>query len=32
VPLKGIEVRIRVFEPSNQQVRQTTIRHTFERK
>jgi len=32
VPLKGIEVRIRVFEPSNQQVRQTTIRHTFQRK
>jgi prepilin-type N-terminal cleavage/methylation domain-containing protein len=32
VPLKGVEIRIRCFEPSNRQVRQTTIRHTFERK
>jgi len=32
VPLKGIEVRIRCYEPSNKQVRQTTIRHTFQRK
>lgn len=32
VSLKGIEVRIRCYEPSNKQVRQTTIRHTFGRK
>ena len=29
VPLRGIEVRIRCYEPSSKQVRQTTIRHTF---
>jgi type II secretory pathway pseudopilin PulG len=32
VPLKGIEVRIRCFEPTSKQVRQVTIRHTFIRK
>jgi prepilin-type N-terminal cleavage/methylation domain-containing protein len=29
VPLRGIEVRIRCYEPSSQQVRQVTVRHTF---
>jgi hypothetical protein len=29
VPLRGIEVRIRVYEPSSRQVRQVTVRHTF---
>jgi hypothetical protein len=29
VPLRGIEVRIRCYEPSSRQVRQVTIRHTF---
>ena len=29
VPLRGIEIRIRVYEPSSRQVRQTTVRHTF---
>jgi len=29
VALRGIEVRIRVYEPSSRQVRQMTIRHTF---
>ncbi len=28
-PLRGIEVRIRCFEPSSRQVRQVTVRHTF---
>jgi len=28
-PLRGIEVRIRCYEPSSRQVRQVTIRHTF---
>lgn len=28
-PLRGIEVRIRCWEPSSRQVRQVTIRHTF---
>jgi prepilin-type N-terminal cleavage/methylation domain-containing protein len=32
VPLKGIEVRIRCFEPTSKQVRQVTVRHTFIRK
>ena len=27
--LRGIEVRIRVYEPSSRQVRQVTVRHTF---
>jgi len=30
-PLRGIEVRIRCYEPSSRQVRQMTIRHTFVR-
>jgi prepilin-type N-terminal cleavage/methylation domain-containing protein len=29
VPLRGLEVRIRVYEPSSRQVRQVTVRHTF---
>jgi prepilin-type N-terminal cleavage/methylation domain-containing protein len=29
VPLRGLEVRIRCYEPSSRQVRQITIRHTF---
>jgi prepilin-type N-terminal cleavage/methylation domain-containing protein len=29
VPLRGIEVRIRCYEPSSRQIRQVTIRHTF---
>jgi len=29
VPLTGIEVRIRCYEPSSRQVRQVTVRHTF---
>jgi prepilin-type N-terminal cleavage/methylation domain-containing protein len=29
VPLRGIEVRIRCFEPVSKQVRQITIRHAF---
>ena len=29
VPLRGIEIRIRCYEPSSRQVRQVTIRHTF---
>lgn len=29
VPLRGIEVRIRCYEPTSRQVRQITIRHTF---
>lgn len=28
-PLRGIEVRIRCYEPSSKQVRQVTVRHTF---
>ena len=28
-PLRGIEVRIRVYEPKSRQVRQVTVRHTF---
>jgi hypothetical protein len=28
-PLRGIEIRIRCYEPSSRQVRQTTVRHTF---
>ena len=30
-PLRGIEVRLRCYEPSSRQVRQITIRHTFVR-
>ena len=29
VALRGLEVRIRVYEPSSRQVRQVTVRHTF---
>ena len=29
VPLRGIEIRLRVYEPSSRQVRQVTVRHTF---
>ena len=28
-PLRGIEIRIRCYEPSSRQVRQVTIHHTF---
>jgi type II secretory pathway component PulJ len=28
-PLRGIEVRLRCYEPSSRQVRQVTVRHTF---
>jgi hypothetical protein len=28
-PLRGVEVRIRCYEPSSRQVRQVTVRHTF---
>jgi hypothetical protein len=28
-PLRGVEVRIRCFEPTSRQVRQATVRHTF---
>lgn len=30
VPLRGIEVRIRCYEPSSNQVRQMTVRQTFQ--
>jgi hypothetical protein len=29
VPLEGVEVRIRCYDPSSKQVRQVTIRHSF---
>jgi hypothetical protein len=29
VPLRGLEVRIRTYEPTSRQVRQVTVRHTF---
>lgn len=29
VPLRGLEVRIRCYEPQSRQVRQVTVRHTF---
>jgi prepilin-type N-terminal cleavage/methylation domain-containing protein len=29
VPLRGLEVRVRCYEPSSRQVRQITIRHSF---
>jgi len=29
VALRGLEVRIRVYDPSSRQVRQVTVRHTF---
>jgi hypothetical protein len=28
-PLRGIEIRLRCYEPSSRQVRQVTIRHSF---
>lgn len=28
-PLRGIEVRIRCYDPASRQIRQTTLRHTF---
>jgi prepilin-type N-terminal cleavage/methylation domain-containing protein len=28
-PLRGIEIRIRCYEPSSRQIRQVTVRHTF---
>jgi len=28
-PLRGVEVRIRCYEPASRQVRQITVRHTF---
>jgi hypothetical protein len=28
-PLRGLEIRLRCYEPSSRQVRQVTIRHTF---
>jgi len=31
VPLRGLEVRIRCYEPSSRQIRQVTIRHAFVR-
>jgi prepilin-type N-terminal cleavage/methylation domain-containing protein len=32
VPLRGIEVRIRCYEPTSKQIRQITIRHSFVKK
>jgi prepilin-type N-terminal cleavage/methylation domain-containing protein len=29
VALRGVEIRLRVYEPSSRQVRQVTVRHTF---
>ena len=29
VPLRGLEVRIRIYDTSTRQVRQVTVRHTF---
>jgi hypothetical protein len=31
VPLRGIEIRLRCFEPTTKQIRQITIRHSFAR-
>jgi len=31
-PLRGIEIRIRCYEPTSKQVRQITVRHTFLRR
>ena len=28
-PLRGLEIRIRCYEPASRQVRQVTVRHTF---
>lgn len=32
VPLRGVEVRIRCYEPTSKQIRQITVRHTFVKK
>jgi prepilin-type N-terminal cleavage/methylation domain-containing protein len=32
VPLRGVEVRIRCYEPSSKQIRQITVRHSFVRR
>ena len=32
VPLRGVEVRIRCYEPASRQVRQVTVRHSFVKK
>jgi prepilin-type N-terminal cleavage/methylation domain-containing protein len=32
VPLRGIEVRIRCYEPTSKQIRQITVRHSFVKK
>ena len=32
VPLRGIEVRIRCYDPTSRQVRQVTVRHSFVKK
>ena len=32
VPLRGIQIKIRVFEPDSQKVREVTIRHDFLKK
>ena len=29
VALRGLEIRIRCYEPSSRQIRQVTVRHTF---
>ena len=29
IPLRGLEVRIRIYDASTRQVRQVTVRHTF---
>jgi len=31
VPLEGVEVRIRCYDPTSKQVRQVSVRHTFRR-
>jgi type II secretory pathway pseudopilin PulG len=31
VPLEGVEVRIRCYDPTSKQVRQVSVRHTFQR-
>lgn len=32
VPLRGVEVRIRCYEPTSKEIRQITVRHTFVKK
>ena len=32
VPLRGVEIRIRCYEPTSKQIRQITIRHSFVKK